>query len=114
MLDEKTNLLAEKIARLLQNETPVADLYSLQTSIEKINERLGKIEITLGDQKFHNFNRSSFILHPSNPHPSQEKFDVAEIIADGTIDNSEAEKPCPYEPTGKPCDHCSMCNSRGF
>jgi len=114
MLDEKTNLLAEKIVRLLQNETPEVDLYSLQTSIEKINERLSKIESSLNNQKSNNFHPSSFILHPSNPHPSQEKFDVAEIIADGTIGNSEQEKPCPYEPTGKPCDHCSMCNSRGF
>jgi hypothetical protein len=113
MVDEKTNLLAEKIARLLQNEKPEVDLYSLQTSIEKINERLGKIETTLNNQNTSDIHSSSFALH-SFKHPSQEKFDVAEMIADRTIENSAEEKPCPYEPTGKPCDHCSMCNSRGF
>ncbi len=113
MLDEKTNLLAEKIARLLQTETPEVDLYSLQASIEKISERLGKIETTLNNQNSSSIHPSSFILHRYK-HPSQEKFDIAEIIADGTVENSEEQKPCPYEPTGKPCDHCSMCNSRGF
>lgn len=40
-------------------------------------------------------------------HPSLQQF--AELI----LDKSEGEKPCPYEP-GRACDHCSMCNSRGF
>jgi hypothetical protein len=26
----------------------------------------------------------------------------------------ETEKKCSVEPGGKPCDHCSMCSSRGF
>jgi hypothetical protein len=113
MSDEATNNLAVKIARLLQTETQETEFYSLQKSIERINERLEKIESTLINQNSNNSRPSSFILHPSKSHPSQEKFDIAEIIADATIENSE-EKPCPYEPTGKPCDHCSMCNSRGF
>ncbi len=113
MSDETTNNLAVKIARLLQTETPEVDLYSLQKSIEKISERLEKIETTLNNQNSSGIHPSSFILHPFK-HPSQEKFDIAEIIADGTVENSEEEKPCPYEPTGKPCDHCSMCSSRGF
>jgi valyl-tRNA synthetase len=113
MSDEATNNLAVKIARLLQTETQETEFYSLQKSIEKINKRLEKIESTLNNQNSSNIHPSSFILHPFK-HPSQEKFDVAEIIADETIENSEQEKPCPYEPTGKPCDHCSMCSSRGF
>jgi hypothetical protein len=113
MSDEITNNLAVKIARLLQAETPEVDLFSLQKSIEKISQRLEKIEATLNSQNYSQIHHSSFILHPSK-HPSQEKFDVAEIIADGAVEYSRLEKPCPYEPTGKPCDHCSMCNSRGF
>lgn len=113
MSEETTNNLAVKIARLLQTETQEVDLYSLQKSIEKISERLEKIETKLNNQNSSYIHRSSFIVHPSK-HPSQEKFGIAEIIADGTIGNLGEEKPCPYEPTGKPCDHCSMCNSRGF
>lgn len=114
MSDEKTNLLAEKIARLLQNESPEVDLHSLQSSIEKIGARLEQIEKKLETQNSNNFNSSFLLFEPSKTHPSQEKFDIAEIIADQIIASREYEKPCPYEPTGKPCDHCSMCNSRGF
>ncbi len=113
MSDEATNNLAVKIARLLQTETQEVDLFSLQKSIEKISERLEKIEITLNSQKNFDVQPTAYSLKPFK-HPSQEKFDVAEIIADGAVENSGQEKPCPYEPTGKPCDHCSMCNSRGF
>lgn len=113
MSEEATNNLAVKIARLLQSEAQEVDLFSLQKSIEKISERLEKIEATLNNQNSSQIHHSSFINHPSK-HPSQEKFDVAEIIADIAVENSVQEKPCPYEPTGKPCDHCSMCNSRGF
>jgi hypothetical protein len=113
MSDEITNNLAVKIARLLQTETQEVDLHSLQKSIEKISERLEKIETALNHQNSSDIHRSPFILHPFE-HPSQDKFDIAEIIADGTTENSQQEKSCPYEPTGKPCDHCSMCNSRGF
>jgi predicted nucleic acid-binding protein len=113
MSDETTNNLAVKIARLLQTETQEVDLYSLQKSIEKISERLENIERKLETQNSNAFHSSSFILHPFK-HPSQEKFDITEITADEIIEKSDNEKPCPYEPTGKPCDHCSMCSSRGF
>ncbi len=113
MSDETTNNLAVKIARLLQAEKQEVDLFSLQKSIEKISERLEKIEITLNNQKNFDVQPIAYSQQPFK-HPSQEKFDVAEIIADGAVENSGQEKPCPYEPTGKPCDHCSMCNSRGF
>ena len=45
-------------------------------------------------------------------HPSQQQF--IELLADQIIAGMTKEKPCPYEPTGKVCDHCSMCNSVGF
>lgn len=110
MSEETTNNLAEEIARLLRSETPKADFSSLQKSIEKINERLDKIETAINLQNF----SPTFKQYHSKTHPSQEKFDVAEMIAVESIEDSEYEKPCPYEPAGKPCDHCSMCNSRGF
>ena len=47
-------------------------------------------------------------------HPSIDKFTIAEAIADRIFSGVESEKACAFEPNGKPCDHCSMCNSRGF
>ncbi|MGI8641209.1 MAG: hypothetical protein ACR2MG_14835 [Pyrinomonadaceae bacterium] len=114
MNKDETQNLAGKIARLLQAEAQDADLYSLQSSVEKINERLTNIEAKLNKSSSDFVHPSSFVLHPSKSHPSQEKFDVAEIVADEFINNLQNEKACPYEPTGKPCDHCAMCSSRGF
>ncbi len=108
MEDQNTNNLAEKIALLLQNEMQSAN-NSVELSLEKINQRLDKIESTIifRDQKTKNKNQK-----PN--HFSQEKFTNLEELADEIIAGMETEKACPYEPTGKPCDHCAMCNSRGF
>lgn len=114
MSDEATDNLAVKIARLLQAEKPNADFYSLQASIEKINERLGKIEAALDEQNSSGIHHSPFVISHSKPHPSQEKFAIDEAVAHQAIEHLETEKPCIFEPNGKPCDHCSMCNSRGF
>ncbi len=114
MSDEATDNLAVKIARFLQAEKPDTDFYSLRESIEKINERLGKIEAKLNDQHFSDIPHSAFRIPHSKPHPSQEKFALDEAVAHQTIENPETEKPCIFEPNGKPCDHCSMCDSRGF
>lgn len=114
MSDESTNNLAAKIARLVQCETQEVELLSLRKNIESIVERLEKIEILLNNQNFSGIQHQPDIAHYPKLHPSQNKFDIAEIVADKILENSEEEKPCPYEPTAKPCDHCSMCNSRGF
>jgi hypothetical protein len=47
-------------------------------------------------------------------HPSQERFGVEEATISELVDFFEGEKKCELEPGGKPCDHCSMCSSRGF
>jgi hypothetical protein len=47
-------------------------------------------------------------------HPSQERFGVEEAAVSELVDYFEREKTCNLEPGGKPCDHCSMCSSRGF
>ncbi len=47
-------------------------------------------------------------------HPSQERFaDIGEAVSE-LVEMFEREKTCNVEPGGKPCDHCGMCNSRGF
>ena len=101
----KQETLAEKIAKLLEdNQAP--ELAPLYASIEKLNHRLDKLE---GSSNLH-----SAIRNPQSVHPSVEKFAVAEAIADEIFAGIQKEKACTFEPNGKPCDHCAMCNSRGF
>jgi len=102
----KKESLAEKIAELLESETQPNELASLFASIEKLNHRLDKLESSL--------NRPSPSLDQRSQHPSLEKFSVAEAIADEIFSGIQKEKACTFEPNGKPCDHCAMCNSRGF
>ena len=101
--------LAEKIAQLLQENQKGSDDDFLRESLEKINQRLDKIESKIEVQS------SEFKVQSSKSnHSSQNKFTSLEELADEIINNLQNEKACPYEPTGKPCDHCSMCNSLGF
>ncbi len=102
----ETKKLADKIAKLLETEPHPVDLASLYASIEKLNHRLDKLESGMIPQ--------SAILNPHLIHPSVEKFDVAEAIADEIFAGLQKEKACTFEPNGRPCDHCAMCSSRGF
>jgi len=108
MTNGDTQNLAEQIARLLQ-ENEKGSAAALRASLEKINQRLDKIESQLESS-----NPKSKIQNPKSFHVSQEKFKSLEEIADEIIATLGNEKACPYEPTGKPCDHCAMCSSRGF
>ncbi|MEO8434751.1 MAG: hypothetical protein ABI596_07635 [Pyrinomonadaceae bacterium] len=47
-------------------------------------------------------------------HSSQEKFGVEEATVSELVEFFENEKKCAMEPGDKPCDHCAMCNTRGF
>ena len=100
--------LAQRIAQLLEAERPAVDLSSIEASLKAMNERLEKLEATSADVP-----RSAFHLPHSN-HPSLDKFAIAEAIADEIFAGAGKEKACTFEPNGKPCDHCSMCSSRGF
>ncbi len=100
--------LAEQIAFILQKNEKGNDALS-RASLENINQRLDRIEsqISVGKSSFQ-------ISNPKSSHSSQEKFTNLENLAVETISGSQNEKACPYEPTGKPCDDCAMCSSRGF
>ena len=102
----ETKKLAERIARLLESEQQGGDLASVFASLEKINHRLDKLEASPNPQ--------AAVRDPRSAHPSQEKFAVLEAVADQIIEGINKEKACTFEPNGKPCDHCSMCSSRGF
>lgn len=98
--------LAAKIAKLLESESGSADLTALRHSIEKLNTRLDRIEAKL--------ETPAPSIKTASSHPSMDKFAVIEAIVDEVFSQYKEEKACTFEPNGKPCDHCSMCSSRGF
>ena len=108
MQNEEVKNLADKIAQLISTESKKPDFSAIFASLEKLNHRLEKLE---GESKLH---PASLIPHPLQSHPSQERFAVAEAIADAVFDLKSKEKACTFEPNGKPCDHCAMCSSHGF
>jgi len=99
--------LSEKIAKLLESEAQPSDTAAIFAALEKINHRLDKLEKTA-------LTARPEIGTLQLNHPSLDKFSVAEAIADSIFDTKIKEKACTFEPNGKPCDHCSMCSSRGF
>jgi hypothetical protein len=105
-MSEDTQKLAEQIAKILK-ENDFHEFSSVKLNFERLGKRLDQLEFQIQDPK-------SKIQNPKSFHTSQQKFTNLEEIADEIIANMENEKACPYEPTGKPCDHCSMCNSLGF
>lgn len=86
-------------ANEIKNPTELAALFA---AVEKITHRLDKLE-----------NTGVSVREPIATHPSLDKLTIAEAIADSIFGAEFKEKACQFEP-GKPCDHCSMCNSRGF
>ena len=106
MENAKAAELAEKIAKLIESESRDGDLSSIQKSLDQINLRLEKLEtVAVAPQPV--------FLTPQSSHPSQDRFAIAEAIVDSLFEANAKEKACTYEPS-KPCDHCSMCSSRGF
>ncbi len=108
MPDLDINSLAEKLAKILKEEETAPDKKTLERSLIRITQRLDDIERRLAS------NPQTAAHNLQSIHPSLQKFDVIEAIADQIIENQEQEKACTFEPNGKPCDHCSMCSSRGF
>jgi hypothetical protein len=107
MNEATTKNLAAKIAKLIEGESGAADMTALRHSIEKLNERLDRIESKLDSP-------TPASAPALSSHPSQDRFAVVEAIVDEVFSQYQKEKACTFEPNGKPCDHCSMCSSRGF
>lgn len=104
MNNDKAGALAAKIATLITEGAKTPDLNSIQNSLDHIIARLDKLE------------SSQAAAAPKGlpMHPSQDRFAIAEAIVDTLFDRQSEEKACTFEPNAKPCDHCSMCSSRGF
>ena len=98
--------VAEKVEKIVRSKAGDTEFTQILSALEKINHRLDRLE-AISDSK-------SETLDLQLLHPSQERFEVAEALADAIFDGVQKEKACTFEPNGKPCDHCSMCSSRGF
>jgi hypothetical protein len=97
--------LAEKIAKAIAGESD-SNLELILAKLENIDSRLDKLESLSASP-------NSAFSPQHLYHPSLDKLSVAEAIADAAFSAQSKEKACTFEP-GKPCDHCSMCSSRGF
>lgn len=109
MSNKNTQNLMEKIALLLQEEEHKDDSALLRESLEKINSRLDKIESQLSATNSQSTNRNS-----QSVHPSLEKMRIIEEVVEELFAAQEGQKLCTFEPHNKPCDNCSLCNTRGF
>ena len=141
---DQVRSLAERIARrVAQSAEPKAtnpaseelfsdELTTLRRSLSELQQRLARIEShlapedsatrerTTGATPAHEqsvpLTRSPWLsgIYVPATHPSVEKFGVEEATVSELVDYFEGAKTCELEPGGKPCDHCAMCNSRGF
>lgn len=98
--------VAEKVEKIVRSKVGESEFTQILSALEKINHRLDRLESISGSKP----DTSTL----NSPHPSQERFEIAEAIADAIFHGVAKEKACTFEPNGKPCDHCSMCSSRGF
>jgi hypothetical protein len=97
--------MAERIARRVANGAPGdvnSELAAMRASINDLQNRLVQIEAKISPPRVH-----------SPWHPSLDRFGVEEATVSELVDFFQNEKACSLE-TGKPCDHCAMCSSRGF
>lgn len=96
-----TQDLADRIANMIGSKAN--DFAEIRATLQDLSQRIEKIETAVEAPR------------PVLPnHPSQERFELIEAIADRFFSGQSEEKACAFEPNGKPCDHCSMCSSRGF
>lgn len=105
MRDEQKQALAERIASALHNDSSADGNEQVWKAIEDLGNRLEAIEKSLSSS-----GTSVGSSRVVTRHPSLDKYAVLEA----SESNGDKEKHCTFEPHGRVCDHCSMCNSRGF
>jgi hypothetical protein len=134
---EHARLIAERIARRISDRpTSVptqavdvfAELSAVRASLSELERKLARIESKVSGVAPTEISSTPGKVARQSPsthspwlagvnaiplHPSQEKFGVEEAVVSELVDFFEKEKACSLE-TSKPCDHCSMCSSRGF
>ena len=119
MSSDQARLMAERIARRVgavsgsvqsSNTDLSSELSAIRVTLNELQNRLIQIESKVSAPKLH----SPWLAGVNADHPSQERFGVEEATVSELVDFFQNEKTCTLEPGGKPCDHCSMCSSRGF
>ena len=130
---DQARLMAERIARRVSHNSPaqkslepstlVEELHEMRASLGELQSRLSRIESQIRSTPVAK-SLSGAVPQVHSPwlsgvnselnHPSQERFGVEEAAVSELVDFFQNEKTCALEPGGKPCDHCSMCSSRGF
>jgi hypothetical protein len=118
MSSDQAREVAERIARRVgaASATPrtgdlASELASVRETLNQLQNRLTQIESRVSSVP----RVQSPWLGGLNPgHPSLDRFGVEEATVSELVDFFQNEKACSLEPGGKPCDHCSMCSSRGF
>ena len=111
-MEDQARVMAERIARRVaagpassasSGGDIASELAAMRASLNELQNRLVQIEAKVTVPRVH-----------SPWHPSMERFGVEEATVSELVDFFQNEKTCSMEPGGKPCDHCSMCSSRGF
>jgi hypothetical protein len=117
MSSDQARLMAERIARRVgaASVQPIntdigSELAAMRATLNEVQNRLIQIESKVSSPRVH----SPWLAGVNASHPSQERFGVEEATVSELVDFFQNEKTCTLEPGGKPCDHCSMCSSRGF
>jgi hypothetical protein len=102
-----------------------AEIAAVRASISDLQKRLVQLEVQARSESSSSLSSSSAAFVPPThspwlagvnavPHASEEKFGIEEAVINELVDYFQNEKACSLDPSGKPCDHCAMCNSRGF
>ncbi len=99
----------------------------LQRKLVQLESRACEVEPAASVQSANldpTYSRSTFVPPTHSPwlagvnavasHPTEERFGVEEATINELVDYFQSEKACSIDPSGKPCDHCAMCSSRGF
>lgn len=93
--------VVKKVLETLQSKQDSLSLFL--EGIQDISQRLDRIEKVLNSSFSRDFSEKV--------HPSQEKFQSLGPLAHQSFRN---QRICPFEPSVKQCDECSMCSCRGF
>ena len=133
---DQARSLAERIARKVSARTSSrtapanqpqsqlnAEITAVRASINDLQKRLVQLESRArGEssappiQSFVPPTHSPWLagVNAAVTHASEERFGVEEAVVNELVDYFQSEKACSLDPSGKPCDHCAMCSSRGF
>src|SRR5215813_14084239 len=141
---DQARLIAERIARRFSaaNTAPSdsspgrsdvgSEIASVRAALSEMQKRVSQLEAKIRDESVSSgYNQTAAAPTPhrftpatNSPwlagvnaaasHASEERFGIEEATINELVDFFQTEKTCSLDPSGKPCDHCAMCSSRGF